>query len=320
MKIGIAFVAGLLVAGLFAYLVTPSRAPEPAPQAVVTPVQPAFTEPTPAAVAEPAPAPGASEPKPAEPKSAPVAVPARPRRQEPPPRSVAKANPTPTAPARPAEPSPTPAEAPKAVETARVEPDRPAPEPENPLRHTSERLAKPIEQPNFVTIEAGTLVVVRLSESLSSDSHKSGDKFNGVLDKPLVVDGFVVAERGGRVEGRVVQANPAGRVKGTSFLRIELTRLQTADGQWVDLNTEVFEREGEKSVKQDAAKVGAAAGIAAAIGAIAGGGKGAAIGAVIGGAAGTGGVLATRGKPATLPVETRVSFKIKNPVSITEKI
>ncbi|HBY60352.1 MAG TPA: hypothetical protein DEH78_11050, partial [Solibacterales bacterium] len=287
MKIGLAFVAGLLVAGLFAFLLrSPSEPAAPAvTQAVVAPVAPAETAP-PAPVAEPAPAP-----------REPVAAPVEPKRPVERPKA-ASARPAAPAPRietpAPAPAPPEPKETPQPVAVAKAEPEKPAAEPENPYKHTAERLSPPIQQPGFVTIDAGTLVTVRLSESLSSETAKSGDTFKGVLDKPLIVDGFVVAERGGPVEGRVVQANPAGRVKGVSFLRVELSRLQTADGQWINVNTETFEREGEKSARQDAAKVGAAAGIAAAIGAIAGGGKGAAIGAAVGGAAGAGAVLPDR--------------------------
>ena len=129
----------------------------------------------------------------------------------------------------------------------------------------------------------------------------------------------MIAERGARLEGRVVESEKAGRVSGLSSLSIELTRLTTSDGQHVRIQTESFAKEGEKSVGKDAAKVGAAAGIGAAIGAIAGGGRGAGIGAAIGGAAGTGGVMATRGKATTLPSETRISFRLSEPVTITEQ-
>ena len=61
------------------------------------------------------------------------------------------------------------------------------------------------------------------------------------------------------------------------------------------------------------------AGIGAAIGAIFGGGKGAAVGAGSGGAAGAGTVLATRGKPVVLPAETRLSFRLQDPVTIIER-
>jgi hypothetical protein len=172
---------------------------------------------------------------------------------------------------------------------------------------------------NTVTIPAGTLLTVRLSEALASNKNQAGDSFRATLDQPLVVDGFVIAERGARAEGRIVDTTEAGRVKGVAELGVELVRLTTSDGQRLALQTETFRKRGETSVGGDAAKVGAAAGIGAAIGAIAGGGKGAAIGAAVGGAAGTGGVLATRGKAAELPVETRISFKLTNAVTVTEK-
>jgi hypothetical protein len=59
--------------------------------------------------------------------------------------------------------------------------------------------------------------------------------------------------------------------------------------------------------------------LGAIIGAIAGGGKGAGIGAGVGGAAGAGDVLLTRGKDAVIPVETKLTFRLQEPVSITEQ-
>jgi hypothetical protein len=109
-------------------------------------------------------------------------------------------------------------------------------------------------------------------------------------------------------------------VKGVSDLSIHLTRLTTSDGQKIALATGPFDKQGEKSTGRDAAKIGAGAAIGAAIGAIAGGGVGAAVGAGAGGAAGTGTVMATRGKPAELRVETRISFKINEPVLVTERL
>ena len=72
--------------------------------------------------------------------------------------------------------------------------------------------------------------------------------------------------------------------------------------------------DAEKSTKQDAAKVGGGAALGAIIGAIAGGGKGAAIScAVVGGAAGTGTVLATRGKDVELKSEEAITFRPRQP-------
>jgi hypothetical protein len=171
-----------------------------------------------------------------------------------------------------------------------------------------------------VTLNAGLLLPVRLIDGLSSERNSPGDSFTATLDKELVVDGFVIAERGARLEGRVVTSERAGKVKGVAALAVELTRLQTSDGQKVAIQTDSFERHAEATHGQDAAKVGGGAAIGAIIGAVAGGGKGAAIGAGAGGGAGAGDVLLTRGKPATLPSEMRLSFRLRAPVTITEKI
>jgi hypothetical protein len=162
------------------------------------------------------------------------------------------------------------------------------------------------------------LIPVRLGETLASDRNRAGDTFSATLDQPLVVDGFAIAERGARAEGRIVSLTEAGRVKGLARLEIELTRLTTSDGQRIAVRTSPFTRQGEESKGEDAKKIGIGAAVGAAIGAIAGGGKGAAIGAGAGGAAGGGAVAMTRGKPAVLTAETKISFRLEQPVTITE--
>jgi hypothetical protein len=174
--------------------------------------------------------------------------------------------------------------------------------------------------PQTVTIAAGTLLPVRIDQTLSSERNESGDSFRATLDAPLVVDGYVIAERGARAQGRIVEIDRGGRVRGTASMTLELVSVTGSDGQRIKLETQSFARQAETSRGRDAAKVGAAAGIGAAIGAIAGGGKGAAIGAGIGGAAGAGGVMATRGGAAEVPAETRISFKLAQPVTVTEQL
>jgi hypothetical protein len=158
-----------------------------------------------------------------------------------------------------------------------------------------------------------------LIETVSSDRNHPGDTFTATLDAPLVIDGFVIAEKGSRAEGRIVESQQAGRVKGLASIALELTRFTTSDGQHVEISTDSFTKMGPESKSTDAAKIGGGAALGAIIGAIAGGGKGAAIGAGAGGAAGTGAVLTTRGKAAVLPSETKISFRLNNPVTITEK-
>src|SRR5262249_57419898 len=102
-------------------------------------------------------------------------------------------------------------------------------------------------QPNTVTIAAGTVMVVRLGETLASDTSREGDTFLATLDQPLIADGFVIAEKGARAEGRVMEAAEAGRVRGMARLVIELTRVTLSDGQHVALRTVGFTQQGASS-------------------------------------------------------------------------
>jgi hypothetical protein len=213
---------------------------------------------------------------------------------------------------------------PPAPQDIRVSPPpAPAPAPQQPAEPAKtavEKPAPPKREPRTVTVPAGTLISVRLRDALSTERQSTHDAFFATLDAPLVVEGLVIAERGALVRGRVVEAVGSGRVKGRAALVLQLDELTTADGQKAAIQTDPFRHEAPSGVKSDAAKTGVAAGIGAAIGAIAGGGKGAAIGAAIGGAAGAGGAMATRGKPAELPSETRLTFRLSEPVTLTEKL
>jgi len=261
-----------------------------------------------------------------------------------PPEPVASTPPAavPAAPsARPARPSPIPrpkpaattinagtpviaeAPAPRPAETVPYNPP-PPPTPVAQVARVSEPAPAPATPPlpprsRTVTMNAGTLISVRLADTLTTEKLNAGDAFSATIDRPLVVDGLVIAERGARVEGRVIESERAGRVKGVSSLSIHLTRLHTNDGQAVQITTDPFRKQGETSKAEDVKKVGIGAGIGAVIGAVAGGGKGAAIGAGVGGAAGGGAVAATRGKEVVLPVETRLDFRISSPVTLTEQ-
>jgi len=175
-------------------------------------------------------------------------------------------------------------------------------------------------EPQSVTLREGTVLTIRTAELLSSERQQAGDTFTAALAEPLVVDGFVLAERGARVSGRVVEAAQAGKVRGTSRLSLELTQVTLSDGQKVALATDPFLREGESSKKSDAAKVGAGAAIGAALGGIFGGGKGAAIGGAAGAGAGGGAVVLTRGKPVEIASESRLPFRLTRNLTITEKL
>jgi hypothetical protein len=168
-------------------------------------------------------------------------------------------------------------------------------------------------------LAAGRGIPIWTSSTLSTKTNKSGETFAASLAQPIVDGDWVVAKKGAPVEGVIVDSDPGGRVKGVASMTIALKRLTLADGRTVELSTSSYTKQARTTRKKDAAKIGIGAGIGAAIGAIAGGGKGAAIGAGVGGGAGTGAVLATRGDPATIPGEARLTFKLSEPIKITKQ-
>ena len=167
-----------------------------------------------------------------------------------------------------------------------------------------------------LTVPAGTLLTVRISQPLSSDHNQAGDGFMAVLQQPLVVDGLVVARRGQTVLGTVTEAEKAGRAKGVSHLGIEIGQLTLVDGQQVPVKTNLLDRRGNTSVGRDAVGIGATAGVGAAVGAGVAGGLGAGVGAAAGGVLGVAGVLLTRGQPTIIYPETLLTFRVAAPVMI----
>jgi hypothetical protein len=171
-----------------------------------------------------------------------------------------------------------------------------------------------------VTIAKGTSLVIRLREAIDSSKQSEGDLFTATLDKPLIVDGFVIAEKGSNVRGKIASLKRAGKVSGDAAMSLQLTEINTTDGQRVNIRTTDYHAQAPSQAKGNAEKIGAVAAVGAIIGAIAGGGKGAAIGAGAGGAAGAGGVLATRNADVRLTSETRLTFQLAEALTLTEKI
>jgi hypothetical protein len=197
-------------------------------------------------------------------------------------------------------------------------PYRPSADPVPDQAPTRQQLEEP-SAPRQVTIEPGTTVAVRMMETLSSDRVSSGDAFSASLAEPLVIDGFIIAERGSRVEGRVVATARPARIKGRAQIQLALTRISTADGQRIAVSTEPWSKVGAASGAMQAGEIGGGAALGAIIGAIAGGGPGAAIGAGIGSAAGVGTAIAAKARPVTVPTESVIRFRVNSRVTVTER-
>jgi hypothetical protein len=166
-----------------------------------------------------------------------------------------------------------------------------------------------------IYVPAGTRILIRMIDSIDSTKQKAGDRFTASLETNLVVDNIVVAPRGTTVYGRLVSAESAGRMKGSSELTLELTDI-VLKGTAYPLLTSTYEVKGQGEGSKTAKKVIGGAGLGALIGGIAGGGKGAGIGAIAGAGAGTAVAASKKGQQLTIPSETLLEFRLQQPGSL----
>ncbi len=193
-------------------------------------------------------------------------------------------------------------------------------EAENPEKaKAAEKTAESAPRVREITLPEGTELVVRTSSSISTKTNQPGQNFTALLEHPIVDEDWVVARKGAVAEGVITECDPGGRVKGVAHLAVRLQSLSLTDGRIVDIQTSSIGRRARTTKKKDAQKIGIGAGIGAAIGAIAGGGKGAAIGAAVGGGAGTGLTLATYGESASIPSESKLTFRLTEPVTVVRE-
>lgn len=166
-----------------------------------------------------------------------------------------------------------------------------------------------------VTIPAGTVIPVRITETLDSKTAQTNDAFHGALAADLGTQGVIALRRGAPVVGRIVEAREAAHFKGQSMLSLELTDIQRG-GQKIAVTTDAYTKQGAARGKNTATKAGGGAAFGAIIGALAGGGKGAAIGGLAGAAAGTGVNAATRGEQTVIQTETLLNFQLQSPITV----
>lgn len=169
--------------------------------------------------------------------------------------------------------------------------------------------------PVIITIPAGKIITVRLSDAVGSKLSQQGQSFGGSLAKAVVVGGEVAIPAGAKVEGDVVDAKPLGRFAGGALLQLKLASI-TVDGTAMPVQTAIFTQTLKGKGKRTAVLAGGGAGLGALIGGLTGGGKGAAIGAAAGGGAGTAGTAFTGNKEIELPAESAVAFTLKAPLKV----
>jgi hypothetical protein len=169
--------------------------------------------------------------------------------------------------------------------------------------------------PSPLLVPAGTTLVVRMSNSLTSKTANIGDGFTGTLAQPVTVDGVVAIPSGASVSGSVTDVKSPGRFKGEGVLAITLNSINLR-GVPTTIATSAYSQTAKGKGERTAVALGGGTGVGALIGGLAGGGRGAGIGAVIGAGAGTVGAAVTGNKALEIPVESVVTFKLAESITV----
>jgi hypothetical protein len=167
-----------------------------------------------------------------------------------------------------------------------------------------------------MTIPSNTVVTIRTIDTIDSTTNKTGQTFNASIDEPIIADSRVIVPKGSNATLKLVNANSAGKYKGTSELTVSLDSF-TYQGKTYMVSTTDVQEKGSSRGKRSAAVIGGGAVLGAIIGGIAGGGKGAAIGAAAGGGGGAAVQGLTKGQQIKIPAETRLDFTLHDSVSVT---
>lgn len=164
------------------------------------------------------------------------------------------------------------------------------------------------------TVPHGTVLVVRMIDSVDSDVNKPGETFRATLEEPIAVGENILAPKDTPVAVQLVHVKQSGQLRGEEEIALQLRSI-TVNSKTYSLASEFAEVASEGKGKESAKVIGTTAGIGALIGVIVGGKKGAAVGAAAG--AGVGVVVqSVRGKQVRIPSEAVLSFALEESVTL----
>lgn len=171
----------------------------------------------------------------------------------------------------------------------------------------------------MVTVAAGTELRLELLTELGTDRNKPGDRFDAVVDQPIVRDGDTAVPAGAAVRGHVTavqkRSDDMPAVIKLDFDEIEIFGTsQRLDGTLVQAD---IDQASSTSTGEAAAKVGVTTAAGAILGRVIGGNStGTLVGAAVGAAAGTAIVLSAGDDVAKLREGTMMTVRLDEPLRI----
>ena len=149
-----------------------------------------------------------------------------------------------------------------------------------------------------IVVAAGTALPISISQALSS-STPSGQVFAGTINMDILSGNNVVIKSGAKVQGRVLAAESAKKLRGKASLMLHIDKIEI-NGAYYDVRVTPLALESSSNTKKTVGKTAVSAGVGAAFD----GSKGAKRGAAVGAASS---VLGNR-KDAGVPAGTVLQF------------
>ena len=181
-----------------------------------------------------------------------------------------------------------------------------------------------------LSLPAGTAVKVKLENTLSTFSSKSGDPFSGRVTEAVMLAGKTVIPVGASVQGRVTKVSEPRRIAGKPTIGIfpetvvlpngerytlNATLVDTNQRHGTDVNTEgQFKGAGHDG--KDLTEIGMGTGGGMLVGGLIGGGEGVLIGGSIGATATVAHWLGKH-RSAMLPSGTELVMELSRPMVMT---
>jgi len=199
-----------------------------------------------------------------------------------------------------------PPEGPAGAAPTRANPDAPV--------SVATGVAVPAPDAIDLNVPAGTNIPVVFTTELSSVSAATGQRFQAFLNGDLMAGERLVAPKGARISGRVVEGRPGTGMGGDPVLSLELTDMEIGSRIY-ELATDPVRLSAEGH--SPAGRIAGGALLGAGIGAIIEGGDGAAVGAAIGAVAGTASAASSSGNQVVAAAGSVLEFPLVRPLTVT---
>lgn len=160
----------------------------------------------------------------------------------------------------------------------------------------------------YATMPVNTAIAIILVDSIDTDVQVTGSAFRAKLTNPIVVDGRTLFAGGAQAKGILANVVESGHLKTPAELSFSLTAIQNANGEWVNVGTNMITEQKGSHTNREVAMIGGGAIVGGVIGKIIDRKGSTEIGAAAGAVAGTGLAAATGKQDIFYGVGTEVTF------------